>query len=188
MSTEGTPGAEVEGTRANGDAGGDPGGDPDAGGVGRGGRDDDEAGGEGGDSDDELVELERRLAQVDQELAAARSSPSPWGSRAALALARAAAALVVVAAASAAAAAAWWSVATSDVAWNFLGIDDERNFVKTEQVHALTWDNIKWAIWDGVVIGVYEPVAMVVKMVHADYHGGGPVDPKVGAPLTANRI
>ena len=182
MSTEGTRGAEVEGTRADGD--------PDAGSVGRGGGSDDQEGGEGSSDDDELAELERRLAQVDQELAAARSSSSSaLGSTAALALAlaRAAAAFVVMAAAAAAAAAAWWPVVTSDVAWNFLGIDDERNFVKTEQVHALTWDNIKWAIWDGVVIGVYEPVAMVVKMVHADYHGGGPLDPKVGAPFSASR-
>jgi hypothetical protein len=42
--------------------------------------------------------------------------------------------------------------------------DDVKNFVERPEVHALTLANAEWAINDGVILSVYEPVSLLIKM------------------------
>ena len=52
-------------------------------------------------------------------------------------------------------------------------IDDGTNFGKNEHLQAgLTRDSLSWAIFDGTLIGVYEPVAWMVKMAVVSAFGG----------------
>ena len=42
----------------------------------------------------------------------------------------------------------------------YLQYDDEKNYVDVRQLYELTAENFEWILWDGVVLGVYEPVAL----------------------------
>jgi tetratricopeptide (TPR) repeat protein len=53
-------------------------------------------------------------------------------------------------------------LANPDIPW--VSYDDGTNFETNVHVQRLNWANIGWAINDGVVLGVYEPVSLIVKM------------------------
>lgn len=48
--------------------------------------------------------------------------------------------------------------------WDYLW-DDRKNYVNNLRVHSLSFSNIYWAFTDGVVLGVYEPVSLIIKQV-----------------------
>eukprot|EP01043_Picozoa_sp_COSAG02_P048340 COSAG02_NODE_4738_length_5037_cov_3.804172_4_plen_189_part_00 len=57
----------------------------------------------------------------------------------------------------------------------YLQYDDERNYQDVAQLYSLNSENLWWIWEDGVVLGVWEPVALLFKMAwHVGTGGGGP--------------
>ena len=57
------------------------------------------------------------------------------------------------------------SLLTDDA--SFLNYDDEDNYVNNAFVQQCSVANVRWMLSDGVVLGVWEPAALLFKMVHA---------------------
>ena len=69
-------------------------------------------------------------------------------------------------------------------AWQFVEIDDHENFTAPSiapRLAASFGELLAWLAADGVVIGVYEPVALVLKAATAR------APPRAGVPLAARR-
>jgi hypothetical protein len=59
--------------------------------------------------------------------------------------------------------------------FTYLQYDDEKNYQDVAQLYSFGSESLRWAWEDGVVLGVWEPVALLFKMVwHAGTGGGGP--------------
>ena len=48
-------------------------------------------------------------------------------------------------------------------AWEWSNYDDPVNFLQNPHIHRLSRENLRWMLREGVVVGVYEPVANVFK-------------------------
>mmetsp|Transcript_43464 Transcript_43464/g.132240 ORF Transcript_43464/g.132240 Transcript_43464/m.132240 type:complete len:815 (-) Transcript_43464:747-3191(-) len=64
--------------------------------------------------------------------------------------------------------------------WEYLW-DDRKNYVNNIRVHSLSLSNIYWAFTDGVVLGVYEPVSLIIKQL---LHAFIAVDPRTYRVIT----
>lgn len=57
----------------------------------------------------------------------------------------------------------------------YLQYDDEKNYQDVAQLYSFDSENLWWVWEDGVVLGVWEPIALLFKMVwHVGTGGGGP--------------
>ena len=59
--------------------------------------------------------------------------------------------------------------------YTYLQYDDEKNYEDVAQLYTLSEANVRWVFEDGVVLGVWEPVALLFKAAwHVGTGGGGP--------------
>ena len=67
---------------------------------------------------------------------------------------------------------AWWY--GWGISWEreFLAWDDKANFVDNLRLHSLVPSDVWWLWHDGVVLGVYEPVASLFKTIQIVGGGG----------------
>lgn len=57
----------------------------------------------------------------------------------------------------------------------YLQYDDEKNYDDVAQLYSFSSESLRWVWEDGVVLGVWEPVALLFKMAwHVGTGGGGP--------------
>lgn len=57
----------------------------------------------------------------------------------------------------------------------YLQYDDEKNYQDVSQLYSCSRENLRWIWEEGVVLGVWEPVALLFKMAwHVGSGGGGP--------------
>ena len=57
----------------------------------------------------------------------------------------------------------------------YLQYDDEKNYNDVAQLYSFSSESLRWVWEDGVVLGVWEPVALLFKMAwHVGTSGGGP--------------
>lgn len=70
-------------------------------------------------------------------------------------------------------------VAFTDVVWSdgtkeWLNFDDYSNFRDNERIRSLSAENVRWAFREGVVLGVYEPLALLFKSMIWSVFGDSP--------------
>ena len=59
--------------------------------------------------------------------------------------------------------------------FTYLQYDDEKNYDDVSQLYSFSRANLRWVWEDGVVLGVWEPIALMFKMAwHVATGGGGP--------------
>ena len=54
---------------------------------------------------------------------------------------------------------------------DFLTYDDEDNYVSHSHLDQLNSENLRWALQDGTILGVYEPASLAIKMVQVHIFG-----------------